>query len=166
MDVVRELEGVRILLVEDDEDTREVLSLGLHLAGAEVVGVRSARQAMDEMAIWRPDVIVSDIGLPDQDGLGLMRRIRELPTADGGRVPAAAVTAFTLSDDLHEPFTAGFQRHFRKPVDTRTLFSAIAELASSGPVERRRAQRRQGVDVLTDDRRTSDRRETASSSLG
>jgi len=134
------LDGVRVLIVEDDEDTREVLTLGLELQGALVMAVGSAREALGAVQAFSPQVILSDIGLPDEDGLTLMRKVRRLP-ADPGRIPAAAVTAFTLGDDGQEPIRAGFQRHFRKPVETRTLFEALAELAQRGAIERRAHQR-------------------------
>jgi len=136
------LDGVRVLLVEDDEDTREVLTLGLELDGAEVKAVGSAREALRAVDLFCPHVILSDIGLPDEDGLSMIRKLRKLPAARG-RIPAAAVTAFTLSDDGEEPIRAGFQRHFRKPVETRTLFDAVAELAALGKVERRARERRE-----------------------
>lgn len=136
------LEGLQVLVVEDDEDTREVLSLGLTLYGAEVVAVGSASEAMAELDKSLPDVILSDIGLPDEDGLALMRRVRQLPPSRGGRIPAVAVTAFTLADDGAEATRAGFQRHFRKPVDTRALFDAVIAVAEGGRVERRRLARR------------------------
>lgn len=131
------LDGIRVLLVEDDDDTRDVLTLGLELSGARVRAVSSARAAMRIIEEDTPDVILSDIGLPDEDGLELMRRVRQLP-ARRGRIPAAAVTAFTLSDDADAALRAGFQRHFRKPVETGTLFDAVEELAKMGEIERRR----------------------------
>jgi len=134
------LDGVRVLLVEDDEDTREVLTLGLELQGAEVQAVGSSREALRAVDEFAPHVILSDIGLPDEDGLSMIRKLRKLPAALG-RGDAAAVTAFTLSDDGEEPIRAGFQRHFRKPVETRTLFDAIAELAALGTIERRARER-------------------------
>ncbi len=139
---LRTLDGLRVLVVEDDDDTREVLTLGLSLYGADVVAVSSAADAMSQLEKTLPDVIVSDIGLPDEDGLALIRRVRTLPPAHGGRVPAVAVTAFTLSDDAEEATRAGFQRHFRKPVETQELFAAVAAVAERGRVERRRATRR------------------------
>src|SRR5204862_3962364 len=129
-----------VLLVEDDEDTREVLTLGLELQGAQVRAVGSAQAALRAVEEFAPHVILSDIGLPDEDGLTLIRKLRRLP-ASCGRIPAAAVTAFTLSDDGEEPIRAGFQRHFRKPVETRALFEAVAELARLGNVERRARRR-------------------------
>lgn len=137
----RLLDGIRILLVEDDSDTREVLTLGLGINGAFVVAVASATEALAALERQEFDVLLSDIGLPDRDGLTLIRQIRQLPASSGGRLPAAAVTAFTLCDDGDEATRAGFQRHFRKPVDTTTLFRAVADLARLGEVERRRMPR-------------------------
>ena len=156
---LRTLDGLRVLVVEDDDDTREVLSLGLTLYGAEVVAVDCAADAMAELERNEPDVIVSDIGLPDEDGLALIRRVRRLPASRGGRVPAVAVTAFTLSDDADEATRAGFQRHFRKPVDTQALFAAVAGVARTGDVERRRKARRaaaaRAACAQADERRTA-----------
>jgi len=139
---LRTLFGLRLLVVEDDDDTREVLALGLSLYGADVVAVRSAAEAIVALEKRIPDVMLSDIGLPDEDGLALIRRVRAMPPSRGGRVPAVAVTAFTLGDDAEEVTRAGFQRHFRKPVETKALFGAVAALARSGRVERRRVARR------------------------
>jgi CheY-like chemotaxis protein len=139
---LRTLDGLRVLVVEDDEDTREVLSLGLALYGADVVAVGSAADAIAELEKRAPDVILSDIGLPDEDGLEMIRRVRRLPPGRGGQVPAVAVTAYTLGDDAEEATRAGFQRHFRKPVETRELFGALAAVAQVGRIERRRAARR------------------------
>ena len=137
----RTLEGLRILVIEDDDDTREVLALGLTLYGASVRSVSNAADAMLALEQSRPDVILSDIGLPDEDGLELIRRVRKLPPSRGGRVPAVAVTAFTLCDDAEEAARAGFQRHFRKPVETAALFAALEELGRAGAVERRATER-------------------------
>jgi CheY-like chemotaxis protein len=157
------LEGLHVLVVEDDEDTREVLTLGLTLYGAEVVAVASAADAIAELERNIPDVMLSDIGLPDEDGLALIRRVRSLPPSRGGRVPAVAVTAFTLGDDGEEATRAGFQRHFRKPVDTGALFQAVIALAESGRVERRRLARRalpppHGTPLPMTERRDTERR--------
>jgi CheY-like chemotaxis protein len=137
----RTLDGLRILVIEDDEDTRDVLTLGLTLYGASVTSVSSAADAMLALEQVRPDVILSDIGLPDEDGLELIRKVRRLPPSRGGRVPAVAVTAFTLCDDAEEAARAGFQRHFRKPVETAALFAALEELGRAGAVERRSHER-------------------------
>ena len=168
---VHTLDGLRLLVVEDDDDTREVLTLGLSLYGADVVAVCCAAEAMQELENRIPDVILSDIGLPGEDGLSLIRRVRRLPPTRGGRVPAVAVTAFTLGDDAEEATRAGFQRHFRKPVETRELFAAVAALGETGRVERRRAARRlppltrrRAVRPATDRRSYAERREASSAS--
>jgi CheY-like chemotaxis protein len=151
--LAKTLDGLKILLIEDDEDTREVLTLGLGLYGADVTPVSSASAALVALERERPDVILSDIGLPDEDGLALIRRVRRLPPSHGGRVPAVAVTAFTLCDDADEAARAGFQRHFRKPVETAALFSALAELGHAGGVERRRDGRRMKEMLVAAERR-------------
>ena len=147
------LEGLNILVIEDDEDTREVLTLGLNLYGARVTAVSRASDALVSLERDRPDVILSDIGLPDEDGFALIRRVRRLPPSHGGRVPAVAVTAFTLCDDAEEAARAGFQRHFRKPVETAALFSALADLGRAGGVERRGDDRRLHEAAIPGDRR-------------
>jgi CheY-like chemotaxis protein len=150
---LRTLLGLRLLVVEDDDDTREVLALGLSLYGADVVAVRSSAEAIAALQKRIPDVILSDIGLPDEDGFELIRRVRAMPPSRGGRVPAVAVTAYTLGDDAEEVTRrAGFQRHFRKPVETKALFAAVAALARSGRVERRRVARRRHPPRLRADR--------------
>lgn len=154
----RELDGVRVVLVEDDDDTREVLTLGLQLQGAEVIAAASSADALRALQARHADVLLSDIGLPDEDGFTLIRRLREMPP-DVGRIPAAAVTAYTLGDNSQEVFDAGFQRFFRKPVDTRTLFEAVAELAHAGQVERRRLERRHEDLATAEERRVAERRE-------
>ena len=156
----RTLFGLRLLVVEDDDDTREVLALGLSLYGADVVAVRSAAEAIVALEKRIPDVILSDIGLPDEDGLELIRRIRAMPPSRGGRVPAVAVTAYTLGDDAAEVTRAGFQWHFRKPVDTKALFGAVAALARSGRVERRRVARRRHAPPLRAERPGNSERRT------
>ena len=148
---------MRVVLVEDDDDTREVLTLGLELQGAQVIPAATSSQALAALQANEADVLLSDIGLPDEDGFTLIRRLRAMP-ADTGRIPAAAVTAYTLGDNSQEVFDAGFQRFFRKPVDTRTLFDAIAELARQGKVERRRIERRRSAGAMPCDRRVGQRR--------
>jgi CheY-like chemotaxis protein len=109
-----------------------------------VRAVGSATEALRAVQEFTPHVILSDIGLPDEDGLSMIRKLRRLP-AEPGRIPAAAVTAFTLSDDGEEPIRAGFQRHFRKPVETQILFDAVADLARLGAIERRSRRRKDDV---------------------
>ena len=144
-------------MVEDDDDTREVLTLGMSLYGADVVAVSCAAEAMAELEKHVPRRHrerhrLARRGRPGADPAG-----PEAAASRGGRVPAVAVTAFTLSDDAEEATRAGFQRHFRKPVETQELFGAMAALAEKGRVERRRA-----VEALADkDPRTPERRADA-----
>jgi CheY-like chemotaxis protein len=123
------LSGLRVLVVDDDSDARELLEQTLASAGAEVRLTAEAKEALDALVDFRPDVLVSDIGLPMVDGYQLMRRIRELDDARGGRTPAIAVTAYTRGDDARRAFLAGFQMHLGKPIDPDTLIAMVANLA-------------------------------------
>lgn len=123
------LEGVRILLVEDEADAREVLVSLLEGVNAEVTAVASAREALDYLDASKPDVLVSDIGMPGMDGYELLRTLRRRRVADGGRIPAVALTAYARSQDRTQAFAAGFQAHVPKPVDPAELMSAVASLA-------------------------------------
>jgi CheY-like chemotaxis protein len=145
------LDGVRVLLVEDDPDTRDVLALGLQLSGAEVVAVSTGPEALDLLPDFRPHVLLSDIGLAGEDGYALIRRVRGLPAEDGGEVPAAAVTAYTLADDRDRALAAGFDTHFAKPVETSELIETVAALA--------RRSHYQGTPPLPDRRGGSERRQ-------
>jgi len=124
---IASLHGVRLLVVEDDADTREVVRLILRESGADVVGVGSASAALDVIQIAPPDVLISDIGLADRDGYDLIRTVRQLPGVRGG-VPAIALSAFARESDRLEALRAGYDRHVPKPVEPRSLRSAIVDL--------------------------------------
>jgi CheY-like chemotaxis protein len=124
---IASLHGVRLLVVEDDADTREVVRLILRESGADVVGVGSASAALDVIQIAPPDVLISDIGLADRDGYDLIRTVRQLPGGRGG-VPAIALSAFARESDRLEALRAGYDRHVPKPVEPRSLRSAIVDL--------------------------------------
>jgi PAS domain S-box-containing protein len=124
-----EIEGLRVLLVEDDKDSRELLIAVLEQCRAEVVGVASAEAAMRTLEAWRPDVIVSDIEMPGEDGFTLMRRLRGLPAERGGDIPAAALTAYARPEDRMRALMAGFQIHVPKPVEPAELVAVVASLA-------------------------------------
>jgi PAS domain S-box-containing protein len=126
------LSGVRILVVEDESETRDVLDRILVERGAEVRSVASAGEAFELLGGWVPDVLLSDIGMPGEDGYSLMRRIRALPKERGGRVPAVALTAYVRADDRRRALKAGFQTHVGKPVDPDELALVIAGLAGLG----------------------------------
>jgi PAS domain S-box-containing protein len=122
------LEGLRLLVVEDERDTLELLSYTLGKCGAKVMGAQSVREALDLFRRSRPDVVVSDIGMADQDGYDLVRAIRRLPPEEGGSVPAIAVTAFAGREDRQAALLAGFQEHVAKPVMPAMLASVIADV--------------------------------------
>ncbi|HYD01303.1 MAG TPA: ATP-binding protein, partial [Phycisphaerales bacterium] len=124
------LRGIRVLVVDDEPDGREVVRRVLVEFGAEVELAGSAEEALSAVARRPPDVLISDIGMPDHDGYELMRRIRALPAAQGGRTPAAALTAFARSEDRTRAMLAGFQTHITKPVEPLELAAAVASLAN------------------------------------
>lgn len=124
------LEAARILVVEDDDEVREVLRLTLERAGAWVETVTSAEDARREMHSDPPDVLISDIRMPKEDGYSLMRSLRSA----GIVIPAIALTACARSEDADEARAAGFQIHLPKPIDSRVLVDAVAQLLQSGSV--------------------------------
>jgi signal transduction histidine kinase len=125
----RELADTRILLVDDDDDAREALAMLLTQWGADVTSVGSAEHAFARLTEARPHVLISDIAMPGEDGYGLIRRIRTLPPAAGGDVPAAALTAYATSEDRTRALAAGFQDHLAKPVDPDRLLDVVLDLA-------------------------------------
>jgi signal transduction histidine kinase/ActR/RegA family two-component response regulator len=126
------LDGVRVLLAENDVDGREVLTLILELAGAQVIAVETVRQALSAVDSFRPDVLVSDVGLPDEDGYALMRQLRTRDAARGGTTPAIALTGYVSSEDRARLLAAGFQIYLRKPMDPSEIVAAVASLTASG----------------------------------
>ena len=129
-DVVRPsaLEGIRVLLVEDHADTRELVAAVLEDHGARVDTAASSGEAFELFRRSAPDVLVADIGLPGEDGYALMRRIRALEPGDGGTVPALALTAYARAEDRAQALAAGFNAHLPKPVDRADLVGSIAAL--------------------------------------
>jgi PAS domain S-box-containing protein len=123
------LTGRRILVVDDEADARDLLAEILGRAGAEVVVVASADEALETLRRWRPDVLVSDIGMPGDDGYVLIRKVRALGSQEGGQVRALALTAYARSEDRVLALEAGFHTHIAKPVDPLELTALIAGLA-------------------------------------
>jgi CheY-like chemotaxis protein/two-component sensor histidine kinase len=125
------LEGLQILVVDDEADALELLNTILQNNGAEVIAVASVKQALTiiETATDRsPDVLVSDIGMPDEDGYSLIRKLRQLEAQRGGKLSAIALTAYAGSDDRRQALLAGFQMHLTKPVDAAELVAVVASL--------------------------------------
>lgn len=121
------IHGLHVLVVEDDHDTRELVELLLQRGGARVSAASTAQEGL-ELAKQRPDVIVSDIGMPEVDGYSFMRQLRALAPAEGGAIPAIALTAYTRELDRHQAQAAGFQRHVPKPVQMQALVMAIEDV--------------------------------------
>ncbi|NQE34544.1 hybrid sensor histidine kinase/response regulator [Microcoleus asticus] len=124
------LEGLQILVVDDEADALELLSTILQKYGADVIAVASVKEALTviETATRSPDVLVSDIGMPDEDGYSLIRKLRQLEAQRGGRLPAIALTAYARNDDRRQALLAGFQMHLTKPVDAADLVAVVASL--------------------------------------
>ncbi|MES1182952.1 MAG: ATP-binding protein [Myxococcales bacterium] len=128
-----ELEGLRVLVCEDEPDARELLESILTGCKAKVTLAASAAEALDRFSEAIPDVLISDIGMPEASGYELIRRIRALPTDKGGRVPAVALTAYASMADRTRALMEGFQNHVAKPSDPQELVAAVAALAGRFP---------------------------------
>jgi PAS domain S-box-containing protein len=122
------LDEVRVLLVEDNPDTLDMLKFIFDECGAEVVAATSVTEALDVLDRWRPDALVSDIAMPDQDGFDLIRQLRSRDPEHGGEIPAVAVTAYASAEDRVRTLAAGFQMHVAKPVDPDELIAVVASL--------------------------------------
>ena len=122
------LRGLRALVVDDEPDTRELLAFVLTQCEMHVTKVAAASDAIATLKTQPFDVLISDIGLPGEDGMALLRRVRELPVASGGRTPALALTAYARPEDRSAALRAGFQMHLAKPVEPVDLVVAIATI--------------------------------------
>ena len=127
LDCPPELEGVKVLAVDDDADSRTLLSAILGQCGAEVTTCESVAEALASIVESRPDIVVSDIGMPDDDGYSLIRKVRSLD-GFGGQIPAVALTAFARTEDRIKALAAGFNMHVPKPVEPAELIAVIASL--------------------------------------
>jgi PAS domain S-box-containing protein len=122
------LDGLKALVVDDEPDTRELLRVGIGQYGAEVTTAGSAQEALEAIAKERPDLLISDIGMPEVDGYELIRRVRSLSPESGGRVPAIALTAYARTEDRMKALRAGYQMHVPKPVELAELVAVAASL--------------------------------------
>lgn len=127
--VVPRLDGLRVLVVDDEPDARTLLTAVLHAQGAQVESAGSAREALARIESQCPDVLVSDIGMPGEDGYSLIRKVRALPHSGAKALPAAALTAYARKEDRARALLAGFQSHVPKPIDRDELLIVVATLA-------------------------------------
>ncbi len=127
------LAGLRVLLVDDDEFAREIVTLMLEQEGVQITAADSVKEAMRILSAWEPDelphVLISDISMPDEDGYALIRQLRALPPERGGQIRAVALTAFGRPEDRVRMITAGFHTHITKPVEQEELIAVVAALA-------------------------------------
>jgi PAS domain S-box-containing protein len=128
-----DLGGVRVLVVDDGEDVREVVSAVLGQCGAEVQSVGTAVEALDVLARFAPHVLVSEVEMRGETGFSLIQKVRALPAERGGLVPAAALSAYGRADDRVQALLAGFQIHLPKPVQPKELVAVVASLAGRTP---------------------------------
>jgi CheY-like chemotaxis protein len=131
-----DLRGVRVLIVDDEPDSRHLVTRILQTCHADVTAAASFDEALQAIQDRPPHVLISDLGMPDHDGFELIRAVRALPAARGGSVPAAALSAFARSEDRRRAMMAGFQTHVAKPVEPAELIAVVASL--SGRVGRTR----------------------------
>ena len=131
--ITPKLDGLCVLLVEDETDIRDWLGAVLEHHGARVVACDSASSALEAMSNSKFDVLVSDIGMPHEDGFSLIRRVRALSADHGGQVPAAALSGFTRPEDMRRALAAGYQMHVAKPIEPSELVIVVASLAHSKP---------------------------------
>jgi len=124
------LDGVRVLIVDDDSDTRQMLKAVLSECQAEVITAASAAEAIKEIEQRKPDVLVSDLGMPEQDGYELIKQVRETESADHtARIPALALTAYAKAEDRVRALAGGYQVHLAKPVEPAEFVLVVANLA-------------------------------------
>lgn len=123
------LAGLRVLVVDNEPDARELVTIVLKQRGAEVRASATAREALEMLKQWKPDVLVSDIGMPGEDGYELIRKLRALKSASGGLIPALALTGYAGRQDAARALESGYQMHLPKPVAPSELVAAVASLA-------------------------------------
>jgi PAS domain S-box-containing protein len=126
--VCAQIEGAKIIVVDDEPDARSLIKRLLEDCRAEVKVAASAAEAFDLLRAAPPDVLISDVGMPEEDGYSLIRRVRALKATEGGAVPAVALTAYARSEDRMNAVTAGFQHHVAKPVEPAELITIVASL--------------------------------------
>jgi CheY-like chemotaxis protein len=130
--ITERLDGMKILVVDDEPDTRELLRQGLEYCGATVKVVGTAAEAVEGLVTFVPDILISDIGMPEVDGYDLIRQIRSLPANKGRKIPAIALTAYTRVEDRLQALRAGYDMHVPKPVELAELVAVAASVVRRG----------------------------------
>lgn len=159
---MNELSGARVLVVDDEKDTLEILEMLIRSHGAETRPAGSAAEGVAILGAFRPDALVSDLAMPGEDGYAFIRRVRSLPADGGGAVPAIALSAHVYSEDRQRALEAGFDAFVPKPVRPRALIDCLRALITRARafVERRRGERRRNAQAPTAaERRTHERRQ-------
>jgi CheY-like chemotaxis protein len=131
------LSGLRVLIVDDEPDVRDLITTVVEESGAKAIAVESVPEAIKELEQWQPDVLVSDIAMPVEDGYTLIRKVRDIEAERGGLLPAVALTAYVREEDCEQAIASGFQMHISKPVDTTKLVMALARLAGRSLTKQR-----------------------------
>ncbi len=126
------LEDMRVLVVDDDPDACELLEMALRTSGADVHAVSSVRAALEEMASFHPHVLMSDIGMPEEDGYALLRQVRAREAVQGGHVTAVALSAYASQADREKALAVGFEAHLTKPTELGDVVRTVAALVGRG----------------------------------
>jgi signal transduction histidine kinase/ActR/RegA family two-component response regulator len=129
---IRSLDGLRVLVVDDEPEARLIIGMVISRAGAEVKTCISASEGLEKLVEWRPDVMLSDIAMPDEDGYSFIAKVRSLPQDKGGETPAAVLTAYARAEDRMQALAVGYQMHISKPIDASHLVTMVARLAGRG----------------------------------
>ncbi|WP_411675354.1 response regulator [Dulcicalothrix desertica] len=122
------LNGIKILVVDDETDSRELVKFIVEQAGAEVIAADGAKQALATLTQWLPNILISDIGMPEMNGYMLLQQVRTLAPQQGGQIPAIALTAYAGDYNKQQASLAGFQGHIAKPIEPINLLKAIKDL--------------------------------------
>lgn len=129
------LDGLRVLVVDDEDDARDMLAIILKQHGAQTESCASAAEALERLQDWKPDVLICDIGMPGEDGYSLIRKVRALDPERGGQTPAIALTAYATQEDRVRALDMGFQMHIAKPVESYELALAVASFIPHGKTQ-------------------------------
>jgi len=128
------VKGLRLLVVDDNSDSRELLTLLFEEEGAEVIAVKSASEAIEVLELTQPDILLSDILMPGEDGYSLIRKVRKRERERGGQLPAIAITVAARKEDRARALSAGFHSHISKPLNLECLVAMVAMLCQRTPL--------------------------------